>query len=86
MKRGTKLSDDDYQIFWCQAIVLSYGGSNYKMFLPFRISTFKETLKKLMNKVKKENSEEEFKCTCTNNKSKIIKGRFNSITGEIKVE
>jgi len=39
-----------------------------------------------MYKAKKEYSEEELKCTCSNNKGKTIKGRFNSITGEIKVE
>ena len=38
-----------------------------------------------MNKAKKENSGEEFKCTCSNNKG-TIKGRYNADTGEVKVE
>jgi len=61
-------------------------GFNNKICFPFRISTFQETLKKMMNKIKNENSKEEFKCTCSNNKSKTIKGRYNSVTGEVKVE
>ena len=43
------------------------------------------SLKELMNKAKKENSKEEFKCTCSNKKS-TIKGSYNSVTDEVKVE
>ena len=86
LKRGTKLSDDNYQLCWCESIKLSNGGFNNKICFPFRISTFQETLKKMMNKIKNENSKEEFKCICSNNKSKTIKGRYNSVTGEVKVE
>jgi len=39
-----------------------------------------------MDGVKKRNVKEEYKCTCSNNKSKIIKGRYNSVSGEVKVE
>ena len=85
LKRGTKLSDDNYQICWCEIIKLYYRGFNEKICFPFRISNFQERLKELMNKAKKENSEEEFKCTCSNNKG-TIKGRYNSVTGEVKVE
>ena len=86
LKRGAKLSDDDYQICWCESIKLSLIGFNEKFCFPFRISTFQERLRNLMNKAKKENSEEELKCTCLSNKNKVIKGRYNSVTGEIKVE
>jgi len=85
LKRGTKLSDDNYQLCWCEIDNLPYSGFNDKSCFPFRISTFQERLKELMNKAKKENSGEEFKCTCSNNKG-TIKGRYNSDTGEVKVE
>ena len=87
LKRGTKLSDDDdYQICWCETIIiLSYERFNEKSCIPYRISTFKERLKKQMNRVKEENRGEEYKCTCSSI-SKTIKGRYNSITGEVKVE
>jgi len=39
-----------------------------------------------MNRFKEEKAKLEFKCTCSNNKSKTIIGRFNTITDEIKVE
>ena len=86
LKRGTKLSDDNYQICWCENIKLSFGGLNEKTCIPFRTSTFQERLKKQMDKVKKSNRREEFKCTCSNKKGKTIKGRYNSVTGEVKVE
>ena len=85
LKRGRKLSDDDYQICWCETIKLYFGVFNEKICFPFRISTFQERLKKLMNKAKKENSKEEFKCTCSNKKG-TIKGSYNSVTDEVKVE
>ena len=86
LKKGKKFSDDNYQLCWCEEIKLSAGGSNEKTCIPFRASTFKETLTKLKNKYKKDNVKEEFKCTCLNNKSDIIIGRFNTITDEVKVE
>jgi len=86
LKRGKKFSNDDYQLCWCEEIKLSAGGSNEKTCIPFRTSTFQETLKKFMNRLKKGNVKEEFKCTCLNNKSDIIIGRFNTITDEVKVE
>jgi len=39
-----------------------------------------------MNISKKGNMKIEYKCTCLNNKGKTMKGRYNSITGEVKVE
>ena len=86
LKRGTKLSDENYQICWCENVRLSFGAMNEKTCIPFRTSTFQERLKKQMEKVKKTNGREEFKCTCSNNKGKTIKGRYNSVTGEVKVE
>ena len=86
LKRGTKLSDDDYQTCWCEIIGLSYGEDNAKICIPFKTSTFQESLKKYMNKYKKSRGKIEFKCTCSNNKSKTIKGRFNTMTDEVKVE
>ena len=86
LKRGTKLSDDDYQSCWCEIIPLSSGGDNGKMCIPFKTSTFQKSLKKFMNRFKEEKAKLEFKCTCSNNKSKTIIGRFNTITDEIKVE
>ena len=86
LKKGTKLSDDDYQTCWCEMISLSSAGDNLKMCFPFKTSTFQESLKKYMNKFKKEKIKIEFKCTCTNNKSKSIKGRFVTIADEINVE
>jgi len=56
------------------------------MCYPFKTSTFQESLKKHMNKFKKDKAKMEFKCTCSNNKSKTIKGRYNTVTDEIKVE
>ena len=55
------------------------------MNIPYRKRTFLERLKKQMNIAKKGNRKEEFKCTCSI-KSKIIKGRYNSVTGEVNVE
>ena len=39
-----------------------------------------------MNKENKSNSKYEKKCICSNNKNKITKGRYNSVTKETKVE
>jgi len=39
----------------------------------------------MVNEIKKLNIKEEFKCTCSNNKSKTIYGRYNSVTGEARV-
>ena len=39
----------------------------------------------MMNEIKKINRKEEFKCTCSNNKSKTTYGSYNSVTGYIKV-
>ena len=39
-----------------------------------------------MNEILKQYSKVEYKCTCSNNKNKIIKSSYNSVTGEIKVE
>ena len=39
-----------------------------------------------MEIIKKSNGREEFKCTCSNKKGNTIKGRYNSVTGEVKVE
>jgi len=86
LKRGTKLSEDDYQTCWCEIINLFYGEDNSRMCIPFKTSTFRESLTKFMYKFKKENAKIEFKCTCTNNKSKSIKGRFNTMTDLVKVE
>jgi len=86
LKRGTKLSDDNYQICWCENVILSFGALNEKTCIPFRTSTFKERLKKKMDKDKKLNKNEEVKCTCSNNKGKTIIGRYNSVTGDVKVE
>jgi len=86
LKRGTKLSEDNYQICWCEKIRLSSEGFNEKRCLPYRTSTFQERLKKEMNKAQSQGSKFEKKCTCSNNKSKTTKGYFNSITGEVKVE
>ena len=86
LKRGTKLSDDNYQICWCEIIKLSSEGFNENKCQPYRTSTFQERLKKEMNKVQIKGSKAEKKCTCSINKSKTTKGYFNSITGEVKVE
>ena len=86
LKSGTKLTDENYQICWCEIILLSSEGINKKNCLPYRISTFKERLTKEMNFAKKNNEKMENKCTCSNNKSKTTKGSYNSVTGEVKVE
>ena len=86
LKKGAKLSGDDYQMCWCEKIPLSPGSFNEKNCVPFRTSTFQTRLKNEMNQSQKDNSKVEFKCTCTNNKNKIIKGTYNSATGEVKVE
>ena len=86
LKKGTKLSGDDFQLCWCEKISLSGITSNEKLCAPYRISTFQTRLKKEMNKSQKENSKVEYKCTCSNNKKKTIKGRYNSVNGEVKVE
>ena len=85
LKRGTNLIDDDYQICWCEKIILSYGRFNENSCIPYRKSTLLKKLKKQMNIAKKGNRKEEFKCTCSI-KSKTIKGRYNSVTGEVNVE
>jgi len=86
VKKGTKLSGDDYQMCWCEKISLSAGVFNEKKCAPYRTSTFQERLKKEMTKSQNEKSKVEYKCTCSNNKNKTIKGKFNSVTGEVKVE
>ena len=86
LKSGTKLSDDNYQLCWCERILLSSEGINIKNCLPYRISTFQERLTKEMISYQKKNSTYENKCTCSNNKGKTTKGSFNSVTGEVKVE
>ena len=88
LKRGAKLSDDDYQMCWCKKIPISGLANEESKCIPFKTSTFLERLKREMNKSQNENSKVkyEYKCTCSNNKNKIIKGRYNSITGEAKVE
>ena len=86
LKRGTKLSDDNYQICWCEIIPLFSEGDNEKNCVPYRISTFQDRLKKEMNIFQEDNLKVENKCTCSNNKGKINKGSYNSITGEVKVE
>ena len=48
LKSGTKLSDDNYQICWCEKISLSSEGVNPNNCLPYRINTFQERLKKEM--------------------------------------
>ena len=85
LKKGTKLSTDDAHICWCEKIPLSAGEVNEKICLGYTTSTFKEQLKKEMDEIKKEGKKVEYKCTCSNNKSKTIKGSFNSVTGDIKV-
>ena len=72
LKRGTKLSDDDYQSCWCEIIPLSSEGENNKMCIPFKTSAFQKSFKKFMNRFKEEKVKLEFKCTCSNNKSKTI--------------
>jgi len=86
LKRGTKLSDDNYQMCWCENYQLYYGILKEKDCIPYKTSTFQERLKKQMEIMKKSDRREEFKCTCSNNKGKTIKGRYNSFTGEVKVE
>ena len=86
LKSGTKLSDENYQICWCEIIFLSSDGFNKKNCLPYRISTFQERLTKEMNFAQKYNRKVENKCTCSNNKGKTTKGSYNSVTGEVKVE
>ena len=86
LKSGTKLSDENYQICWCEKIFLSMEEINKKNCLPYRISTFKERLTKEMNFAKKNNEKMENKCTCSNNKSKTTKGSYSTVTGEVKVE
>ena len=86
LKSGTKLSDDNYQICWCEKILLSSEGINNKNCFPYRISTFEERLTKEMTIDQKYNEKVENKCICSNNKSKTTKGSYNSVTGEVKVE
>ena len=86
LKSGAKLSDDNYQLCWCERILLSSGGFNIKDCIPYRISTFQEILTKEMISNQKSNVKHESKCTCSNNKGKTTKGSFNSVTGEVKVE
>jgi len=71
---------------WCENVQLSFGTFNLKTCIPYKTSTFQERLKKQMEIIKKSNGREEFKCTCSNKKGKTIKGRYNSVTGEVKVE
>ena len=86
LKRGAKLAEDDYQICWCETLNFSSGGNNVNVCLPYRASTFQERLKKQLDDTKKDNGKEDTKCTCSNNKNKIIIGRYNTVTGEIKFE
>jgi hypothetical protein len=86
LKSGAKLSDDNYQICWCEKILLSSEGINIKYCLPYRISTFQERLTKEMIHLQKNDVKYENKCTCSSNKGKTTKGSFNSVTGEVKVE
>lgn len=86
LKRGKKFSGDDYQACWCERIPLSTKDISDKRCIPFKISNFEERLKYDMNVAKKANIKIELKCTCINNKEKTIKARYNSVTGEVKVE
>ena len=86
LKSGAKLSVDNYQLCWCERILLSSEGINIKNCIPYRISTFQERLTKEMISLQKENVKVENKCTCSNKKIKTTKGIFNSVTGEVKVE
>ena len=86
LKSGIKLSDDEYQICWCEKIRLDSWSPNIKKCYPYRISTFQERLKKEMDKSQQNNRKLENKCTCTNNKGKTTRGYYNSVTGEVKVE
>ena len=86
LKSGAKLSDDNYQICWCEIIFLSSEEIKIKNCLPYRISNFQERLTKEMNFNQKYNEKVENKCTCSNNKSKTTKGSYNTVTGEVKVE
>jgi len=54
--------------------------------ISYRNRNFKERLIIEMNKENKSNSKYEKKCICSNNKNKITKGRYNSVTKETKVE
>jgi len=85
LKKGTKLSSEDYQLCWCERIPLSFSGNKNSDCIPFKTSNFQGALKIIMNDSKKLNMKEEFKCTCSNNKSKTIYGRYNSVTGYVKV-
>jgi len=85
LKKGTKLSSEDYQLCWCERIPLSFNGNKYSDCIAFKTSNFQGALKIRMNEMKKLNMKEEYKCTCSNNKSKTIYGRYNSITGYVKV-
>ena len=86
LKSGTKLSDDNYQMCWCENIYLSSEELINKFCLPYRISTFQERLTIEMINAQKNDEKVEYKCTCSNNKSKTIKGNYNSVTGEVKVD
>ena len=88
-KRGMRLSSDNAQCCWCEKITLSPPeiliGSK-KRCQGYRISDFKEFLTKDLNSKKEENKKIEYKCECYNNNGKIIKGSYNSVTGEVLVE
>jgi len=86
LKKGNKLSSNDYQMCWCEKIPLSYGSFKEKKCVPYRASTFRMRLRKEMTKLKNEKTKVEYKCTCSNNKNKTIRGRYNSSNGEVKVE
>jgi hypothetical protein len=89
LKKGTKFSSDEYQVCWCEEIPLSFGKSNEKNCIAFKISLLKKQLKKEMVEIQKKYplySKIEYKCTCSNNKGKMTKASINSATGEVKVE
>ena len=49
LKRGTKISSDDYQLCWCEKTPLFARGYNERNCYPYRINTFQTGLKKEMN-------------------------------------
>jgi len=87
LKRGTKLSDENYKLCWCEKIPLSPGnGFDERSCIAYRNRNFKERLIIEMNEENKSNSKYEKKCICSNNKNKITKGRYNSVIKKVKVE
>lgn len=87
-KRAGKLSSSLSQCCWCETNYLNQemAAANSEHCFGYRNDEFAETLNNLQNSYSSYNLKMEYICNCYDKDGNNVRGRFNTVTGDLNVE